>query len=443
MDLIELGSRLELFVDRFLIEATTGDVEQRLHHPQPKNVVLTFDKPWEGTLSGYVAAVLDDDRVRLYYRGWPSKEGREVTCCLESEDGITFTRPSLGLHESDGSKRNNIVWTGLGCHNFTPYRDPNPDAPEDQRYKALGRLKTDDGPGLLAFASPDGYRWSLLREEMVITDGAFDSQNLAFWDAELGLYVCYFRGFRDGVRDIKRCTSADFIGWSETEWLDYGDAPPEHLYTNAVTPYFRAPHIYLGFPCRFVPSRRKIPDHEAKGINDGVLMSSRDGLHWERWLEAFLRPSSDPLCWTDRNHYIAWGMVPTSESEVSLYWNEHNRCLTHRLRRGTIRTDGFVSMRGGWKGGELLTKPFTFGGGKLVVNCDTSAAGAVRFELCDPEGRPCEGRALADSEEFFGSEIAHQVEWAGESDVSQLAGEPVRLRVHLRDANLYSIQFVE
>ena len=439
--MLEIGSRLELFVDGFMIESLTGQARRRLHNPQPQEVAITFDAPWEGPLSGYSAVIVEEGCIRMYYRGWPSKDEPAVACCAESKDGITFIRPSVGVCEFGGSKDNNIIWTGPGCHNFTPMKDPNPAAPEEQRYKALGRVKKEDGKGLLPFVSPDGYRWSMLREEPVITEGAFDSQNLAFWDELRGEYLCYFRDFHDKVRDIKVCTSPDFVNWSEPEWLDYGDAPPEHLYTNVVAPYFRAPHILLGLPCRFVPSRRKIADWPHGGINDTVLMSSRDGRHWERWLEAFVLPSTDPLCWTDRNHYVAWGMVPTSDEELSLYWSEHSKQPTHRLRRGTIRTDGFVSVYADSQGGELLTRPFTFDGRRLVVNYQTSAIGSLQFEVCDPDGGAYEGFALGDSEELYGNEIAHDVAWSGGTDVTPLRGRPVRLRVALRDADLYSFRF--
>lgn len=439
-EMVSIQSRLELFVDGFLVDNMTGDVERRLHHPQPQEPVLTLDRPWEGPFCAYFAVVPAEGGVRLYYRGCGDLK-REVTCVAESKDGIHFTRPSLGLFEWEGSRENSIVWKGPGCHNFTPFLDANPAAPADQRYKALASA----GPkaSLVPFASPDGYRWTMMQKEPVITKGAFDSQNLAFWDGVRGEYVCFFRIFKDGVRDVSRCTSKDFLHWSEPEALDYGDTPAEHLYTNAATPYFRAPHIFLAFPCRFVPDRKKVADHPDAGINDGVLMSSRNGLHWERWGEAFLRPGPDPHCWTDRNNYIAWGLAPTSPTEISLYWTEHYRYPDYRLRRGTIRTDGFVSIHAGAKGGEMLTRPFTFEGKTLVVNYETSAIGSLRFELCRQDGKPYAGFSLADSETLFGNEIVHEVKWKTAADASALSGKPVRLRVQLKDADFYSFQFVK
>ena len=280
-----IGSRLELFVDDWLIEKIDG-VKLQLHHPTPRDVAIVFDKPCEGNTSAYVTVFQDDNLFRMYYRGshydFEAQKGtHQVTCYAESKDGIHWIKPELNLFEFEGSTRNNIVWQGdVGYHNFAPFKDSNPDCKTEAQYKALGSGRG----GLVAFQSPDGIHWSLMQLDPVITKGAFDSQNLAFWDSVRGRYVDFHRGGRDGVRAIMTCTSKDFIHWTEPQWIDFGETPREHLYTNAITPYFRAPHIFLGFPKRFLPSRRS-NFHPNPGISDGVFMSSRDGLHWGRWKE--------------------------------------------------------------------------------------------------------------------------------------------------------------
>ncbi len=435
---LNIGSRLELFVDDYLIERTNG-VEQELHHPVPQNVAIPFDAPWEGATSFYVSVFRDEDRCRAYYRG-SGQEGEtyhELASYAESPDGITWTKPVLGLYEYGGNRDNSIVWMGKGSHNFTPFRDTNPACKPEERYKAVA------GGPLIALASPDGVRWAPMREEPIITEGAFDSQNLAFYDTVQGQYVCYLRDFTDGVRHIRRATSPDFLTWTTPEWLDFGDAPKEHLYTNAITPYFRAPHLYFGFPKRFVPNRKVVAEHPEMGVSDGVFMCSRDGLHFRRYVEAFLRPGLDPLNWTDRNNHIAYGMIETAPGEISLYWVENYRHPTCRPRRGTIRTDGFVSMSAGVPGGEFVTKPLTFDGKRLSLNYETSAVGSVRVELQDEAGQALPGYALDDCPEIYGSEIEHTVAWKGGSDVSALAGKPVRLRFATVDADVYSMRFGE
>ena len=129
-DGVEIGNRPELFVDDTLIAETTGDVAQRLVLPEPREVVLVTDQPWEGNTSGYFTVFQDGDLYRMVYRGWQHDAQkkpvhRETTCYAESRDGIHWTKPSLGLLKWNGSSDNNIIWLGEGTHNFTAFRDDN------------------------------------------------------------------------------------------------------------------------------------------------------------------------------------------------------------------------------------------------------------------------------------------------------------------------------
>jgi hypothetical protein len=430
---LNVGSRLELFVDGYLIDTMTG-LTRELHQPTLREAVISFDAPWEGPTTGFVTILRDEDRYRLYF---PSDRGNEpsLTAYAESPDGIHWTKPNLGIVEFNGSKENNLIWAGPLMHNFNPFRDRNPAAREDERYKALG------GDPAYAFVSSDGLHWRKMQEEPVITQGAFDSQNLAFWDEGQEQYVAYLRHFQDGVRTIRRATSPDFLHWTPTEPLDFGDAPLEHLYTNAITPYFRAPHLLIGLPMRFVPDRQRIAVHPYPGVSDGVFMTSRDGLHFQRFLEAFIRPGLGDENWTERTNMPAWGIVPTGPEEISVYWVEHYRHPTIRLRRGTLRPDGFVSVHAPYAGGEFVTKPLVFAGKELVINYSTSAVGSVRVEIQEAAGPPLADYTLADCPEVYGDEIEQVVAWKGGSDVSALAGRPVRLRFVLKDADLYALRF--
>ncbi len=149
----DVGSRLEIFVDDWLI-ARMDNLRLAMQRPRPAEVAIDFDRPWEGGYSAYVTVFQDGDRFRMYYRGiGTAEDAKQVYCYAESRDGVHWMRPSLGLHSYNGSTDNNIIWTGKGSHNFAPFKDSNPDAPADQRYKALG------GGPLLVFASADGVNW--------------------------------------------------------------------------------------------------------------------------------------------------------------------------------------------------------------------------------------------------------------------------------------------
>lgn len=443
---VDIGSRRELFVDDFLVDNLSGGARLALHPPQRREIVWQPETAWESPVSCYFTAWQDEQGVRLTYSGRPTEEGLEqAACLLESEDGIHFTRPVIGDYAHGATVDTNIIFRkGKAGHNFAPFRDTNPAAAEDQRYKAIAYHP--EGGTLAAYGSPDGLHWRMLAPEPVITDGAFDSQNIAFWDSQRGCYFCYYRAFeprgnRRGVRGIMTCTSEDFLTWSPAEFLVYHDDRVEQLYTNNIRPYPRAPHLYIGTPARFIPQRTLFPEHPACGVSEALLMSSRDGRHFHRWAEAFIRPGLDPEEWTDRNLFPAWGMVQTSPGELSMYWTEHYRHESLRLRRGVLRTDGFVSLQAGYEPGELLTRPLLVDGKVLELNLATAAAGAVRVAVCELDGAPLPGYSLADSEVFFGNKIAHQVRWCGSPDLGDLTGRPVRLRIRLQDADVYSLCF--
>ena len=171
-------------------------------------------------------------------------------------------------------------------------------------------------------------------------------------------------------------------------------------------------------------------------------MSSRDGKHWDRrFMEAFIEHGTDRENWTERNPLPTWGVVPTGPAEMSVYWVEHFRHPTNRVRRGTLRTDGFVSVHAGLAGGEVVTRPLTFSGQRLVLNYVTSAAGSVRVEVLTPAGEPIPGLSLKDAPELYGDSVAEEYRWSAQEKLREWAGKPIRLRLHLKDADVYSLRF--
>ena len=111
--------------------------------------------------------------------------------------------------------------------------------------------------------------------------------------------------------------------------------------------------------------------------------------------------------------------------------------------RFVLRTDGFASVHVGADPGELWTRPLRFTGKELVINYSTSAGGSVRVEIQDESGQPILGFALSDSRNLVGDAIEQPVSWTKGGDVSSLAGQPVRLRFVMQEADLFAIQFRE
>lgn len=449
----EIGSRVELFADDFLIGELDGDIEQKIHQPEAHDVVFSADATWEGNTSGYYSLFRDGDLIRMIYRGWahrPTKPvkalHREFTCYAESKDGLNFTKPKLGLVEWEGSKENNIILDDDSTHNFFAFKDLNPDCPPEALYKGIGGEKKDGG--LCVYQSADAIHWKKIKDEPVISDGAFDSQNLAFWDSHAKLYRAYYRIFSEGgtdegewkpkgVRAIRTSTSKDYVNWEPGTDLTYTEGTPEqHLYTNAVQPYFRAPHLLIGFPTRYLPD-------EGERV-EPVFMMSRDGIKFHRYNKPVVPESAPADRAGNRSNYMTWGLFsrPGHPDEISVYATEaYYGDVPGRVRRFSYRLDGFVSLSAPASGGTVLTKQLKGKGQALIVNCAINKGGGLKAELQAADGTPLPGFGLADSDAFTGDNTAATLTWNGKSDLSALSGKAIRIKFELKDGDLYSIQF--
>ena len=478
---VAIGARRELLVDNYLLEAITG-CELRLHQPIRRELVLRTDAAWEGNASAFQSVFQDGDLYRMYYRGLHYRHSGEPAqaleehpwylCYAESDDGLHWRRPEVGRFEFDGSNANNIVLTpeflkqiGGDPAHTTTFLDTNPDCPPAQRIKCI--VIGHKPLGMYVLGSADGTHFELLSDQPAVTEGAFDSQNLAFWDPVAECYREYHRGFKDGVRAIMTASSDTILKFPKPEWVQYEDSPHEHLYTNEIQPYYRAPHILMGFPMRYTErgwsdAVLALPDREERlirakshprygyAVTDALFMTSRDGLTFKRWGEAFIRPGPrQHESWVYGDNFVFWGMVETASAvedtpaELSLYATEgYWEGVGTAVRRYTLRIDGFVSAHAPLQAGELVTKPLTFEGGNLSINAETSGAGGVQVELQRPDGTPIPGYSLSGCPSIPCDSLNHVVRWDHGGDVRELAGQPIRIRFVLSDADLYSFQFV-
>ena len=149
-------------------------------------------------------------------------------------------------------------------------------------------------------------------------------------------------------------------------------------------------------------------------------------------------PAEPEIEWSDPQR-VVWKDMHQPESG----WFQNGTRMQRAIGLATLRLDGFVSLKASGRGGELLTKPLTFAGRQLVLNFSTGAAGSVRVEIRDSDGKPLPGYSLRDAVDATGDEIARVVMWKADGDVGALAGKPVRLRVVAKDADIYSLQFTQ
>lgn len=481
MDLLKIGSRLELFCDDWLLDTARTDARRLLHTPVRRDTVMINDEPWEGNVSNYFNLFYDEDhkKYRMYYKSGKTQDTPAIKthrssrfCYAESEDGITWTKPDLGLWG-----HTNIVTRDLNIDNFFVLKDDNLRCPADERYKAFCGCGT-----FWYYASPDGIHFDLDRGRTIMKRGAghFDSLNTVRWSEELGKYICFFRAsrypdgsFPDGsddwsnlkecVRGIMYCASEDLIHWDEPIPFEYSDNRVFEMYTNCACRYYRAPHIYTAMPTRYVQRRSWNVNYDELGgrearldrfrnseagrgglaVTEALFMSSRNGIHWTRYPEAFLRPGPQ----TDENWlygggYPAVGMIETisavsgADNELSIYVPEgRSSWRPNELIRHTLRLDGFVSMHADIEPKRVMTKPLIYTGDDMVINFSTSAYGFIQIKIKDDHNNELV------SPELFGDSTKRKTAFFN-GKAGELSGIPVIVEITMSDADLYSVRFL-
>lgn len=473
--------------DDKLIE-TSENVYVQAHKPEKKNIALVCDNEWEGAHNGYASVIKIGDSYRLYYRADSSIQrldkaqtpGKAVICVAESRDGgITFRKPNVGKYEYNGTKNNNIVFSReKEIDNFSVFYDLNPDCPPSEKFKALCELNLggEGGTHLIYYSSEDGYEF---KEQYALdVQGTFDSYNVVCWDENTKQYFLYYRAFHtpegeekfdwqgfqpNWRRHIRVATSKDFKKWEKHGRISFeGDREEYQLYTNQITKYFRNDDIFIGFPVRyndraeekrnfhFMPlgdrheNINKVFGREGTAVTDCVIMTSYDGLCFNRRDEAFITPGVEARDnWWYGNCYMAYGLVETeaeedgAPNEISFYMGENYRIKNVNFRRYTIRMDGFFSWFSPYSGGEILSRPITVDGNELRINFATSALGGVTISICDEDGKELEGYK---SYTMFGDSIDRLVEF--EKGLCHLIGKRIRLKIQMKDAHLYSFVFL-
>ncbi|MFP6767034.1 MAG: hypothetical protein VB859_02615 [Planctomycetaceae bacterium] len=474
-----IGDRRELFIDRHLVDKLKG-ARFQLHHPRPAELSVTLDQPWEGRFHNGICVIHDGNHFLMYY------SAKNRLAVATSQDGIHWIKPRLGLVELGGDRDNNLVGTSdgllmIGEDKPLPeiFLDRRPGVKADERFKALTLIELPGITRVIGWVSADGYRFRKLRETPLIETslyGAFDGTESLFWSEVEQQYVLYIRyaikvsppnPADPNRRSVARLSSKDFLSWTKPRPMTFGSdglLPADHHYNNQTTPYFRAPHIYIALSnrlaqarpaltrrqaelARLLPSRDDIPDPLAALIRDcadTVMLTTRGGTHYDRlFRDALVRPGPGPENWVTRTNYTLRGLHPTGPHEMSIYVNRHNGQRSSHVRRYVFRTDGLVSIAAGFAGGEMLTRPLTFEGGRLELNYATSAVGSIRVELQDESGQPIPGLGLKSSVEMIGDEISRTAAWDSTTRLADWAGRTVRLRFVLRDADLYSLRFHE
>lgn len=363
--------RTILFVDDEDVLYRPGTIKRVLefkkHSPDP---VIVPEKPWEGMI-GWTSVYRDPKtgKYQLWYQAYQERRKEDktlkcVVCYAESDDGLTWTKPNLGLFPFYEEKDTNIVLIGAkdaygdrycNCVVFDP-RDKD----ASKRYKmtyydwAPGE-KEKGGSGTHVAFSPDGIHWTkyaggivsktpfgnkgmqppfadespyweetrkdgLVMKSWRIPIGMSDAMDV-FYDERYEAFVSYGKSWipwPDGgliwKHGMARMHSKDFIHWSKPEVvLTVNDSDPPHLEFHT-SPVFTHRGMYF--------SLNQILDRGA-GTIDAEFISSRDGFHWDRtfarqWV--IPRGSADKF---DAGSIISSGTPVITDKEVRFYYGAY------------------------------------------------------------------------------------------------------------------------
>lgn len=450
----DLTGPWQLLVDDYLIADKNGTA--RTYHSlekYPGNPVLLPTEAWEDSVAYIYGTVLPDE-TGTGYRMWyhtlrpedPDNDGSNILYAT-SPDGITWTKPNLGIRSWHGSTANNMIFvrpgqSGITSVIHTPWNsDPN------RQYT----LMNFDVGGYWGAYSPDGIHTFDLSNNPVITDGGDVGQFM--WDP----FVRQFRGYvklNSYVNGLKRrsvglTTTASIESWPplalilepdafDDRWVPAGTVQRTHLYGMSVFAYET---MYLGFLWIF-----RATDAEGYYIGPvyAELVSSRDGVHWKR--EEQDRPPILPLGtpgqWDDGQLYTAVAPVLNGDTLMVYYGacdNVHGyatKLLNCAIGLATLRKDGFVSIDAGPTGGTMSTRSLLGASGPLHVNYRASG-GWLKVEVLDADDQVVPGYDETECVPLQGDSVDQIVTWQSHSELPADV-RPLRLRFIMRNASLYS-----
>jgi hypothetical protein len=458
-----------LFLDPSFIQQTEN-VTLQINPPQRRETVIRADQPWEKLMISFFLTVREEEgKLRMWYICRDS-ENQPNLAYAESADGIAWVKPKLGIVNYHGSTDNNLV--GMPGVEGVVFQDPNARTPEE-KYVYVTRLKRG---AIFRYFSPDGLRWQ--RDAQPFLSVSSDTQNVTFWDENLGRYVLYLRGRTQKPgseiewRTVTRATTDDLTkplpidlpkeakarqalnrgggGLPIVLEADPADPAESDVYNISAQPYPLDRRWYVGFPSFF--QRLTNPANQSAtnyGKVEVQFVGSVDGIRWERYdREPYAAPG---LAGTENANvvFMGTGLVVRGD-EIWQYgtgFHSHHGDVAARkektdgvIQRYVQRVDGFVSLTFA-AAGSCVTAPLKVDGRTLRLNVDTGVLGSLRVALQDVGGQPLAGFDAEQCDVLRTNSTRAIVSWKGRNDLSSLHGQNVRVAFAGSRAKLYSLYF--
>ena len=387
----------------------------------------------------YHSVVYDEGTWRMWYcaqSSW-SVHGRMIAYA-ESDDGINWRKPKLGLVEHAGSDQNNLVRTIRGLADVAVLCDP--EAPPEHRYIMAGsdmswyKSWSPDGPAIARIdVSPDGYNWSPIKDEPGIISQVTETGAIYKFRGQ------YHIGGQQSWPIMRLPLQEDmpvllaprtFVIWRSPR-LDRWPLERTKAFFKPMrssSPYRRGwdgEQVHMGASVKTYRNvcvgicgqwhHPPIYDEEGGLVYDGSLVSidlglvlSNDGLRYREPAPGFTFIKRDQELTWDRdlknNRYEAnilllQGSIVNTEKLTHIYYAASaprgNAGLQKGARGGTniglatLRRDRFgcLSLLDEHHPGQLVTRPLSYNDQtKLYVNADVPAGSSLQVCLLDEHG---------------------------------------------------------
>jgi hypothetical protein len=488
-----IGTAPQFFFDNGLIEEIQN-VTRTVHSPQKhlQNPLIRRDQAWEHVVdfnsSDYqvwkdnetgrfhcIYRDLNIDTEKLARVGgtiidWNISRFRQLYA--RSEDGLTWTKPTLGFihdkgHDTNillGSEEFGNVW------GFAPIEDPLETDPA-RKFKAIffhappGFAVADEHPGahIRSASSPDGVRWTV--DEEPPTFGSSGSRlgdvNFPFFNPETQTYLSNTRhpllelaprsrkpnstvlggspGFdptmdtpnRRAVRRIFQSESPDLRQWSTPRLILAPDPTFDNLDDGLYGMWpLRVGNEWLGFIQVF---------HMVSNTSDIQLAHSRDGKNWTRLAPGKPWLTNGPIGSWDEFQIFTPRIIPQG-NEMWVYYGgascHHDWWMVGQqegldveeaydiskvqegLGLARLRLNGFISIGAHRvREGMLATQPLIAAGDTLVLNGACGPDGYIKVEVADVHNEVLPGRGADHCDPFTNDSTSHVVTWNGDSKV--------------------------
>jgi hypothetical protein len=473
----ELTPKRYLFIDPAILASADG-AALKVNPAQRRETVIVPDRPWEKHMISFFLTVREEGgKLRMWYvcrDGWG--DGSQANLAYaESIDGITWSKPDLGVYEYKGSRANNLV----GVHSLEGVVFQDPNMPPEQRYiyVSTGKAESKDKStsavtSVFRHYSSDGLHWK--RDPQPLIDAGSDTQNVVWWDQHRKEYVVIVRGWttngrrvvsRLGLPSLTTPSAVKPDGSGRERYFhkeiptilacDEQDPVRTDIYNMSAQPYPLDPTWYVAFPSflrRWTPTdpRRHAGMKSSVGPTEVQFAGSSDSLQWHRYDRAAYASPGVAGPAIKNMIFMGTGMVVRGD-EIWQYGTEFEsahgdieariRKTDGRILRYIQRVDGFVSLDTSNIAGTARTVPVTVTGKRLLLNLDTGALGELRVGLLRPDGSAVPGFAVNDCEpiEYNGTGVT--VTWKGGKDLSALQGQGLALEFQSSRTKLYSFRF--